>query len=601
MSPLAALSPGLIARARADQVATIYERFHLTSWAMGLGALLFCIVLRHEVAWSLMALWCALIAVNQAWRAALVRAWQRARPGIAASPRWGRYWAIGSTLAGGLWGFAGVAMFPVSDAYQALLIVCLFGVVLGSLNLTAQYRPSFYGFVLAALVPLIARVALVGDQVHFYIAFVMSVVLGALIGFGQRINDVLTHSLAIRYQNAELIDELKDRTRSALEARAGAESANRAKSQLLAAASHDLRQPLHALSLYVGALTARARGAEWQPLLASVQSAIDALESQFAQLLDLSRLEAGALAPELTAVPLEPLLSRLGAEFAAQAEARQLVLKVVPTRICVRTDPAMLERIVRNLIANAVRYTPSGGVVVGARRCAARVAIDVVDTGIGIAAEHRERIFDEFYQVRAGAPGAPRRQGMGLGLAIVRRFADLLGHEIRVDSTPGTGSRFRILAPRASVEAPATSTRVFRARTSVRNVGSLKGSVVAILDDDLGALEAMRSLYAAWGAIPAAASDIEALLSRVGELARYPDLVVADLHLANGDGVNAVLRLRDELGTPIPALIVSGDTASSAAQYVAESGLTLLAKPVAAATLRSVSCAMLARAESVLA
>src|SRR6478752_4521249 len=317
MGTLATIAPALLARARADQVATLYAHGHLTSWSMGLGAL---------------------IALNQFWRAALVRAYRRIRPGADAIPRWGRYWATGSALAGSLWGAAGVTMFPEAPAHQALLIVCLFGAALGGLNLTAVYKPLFYGFVLPALVPLIVRVALVGDPVHFLIAGVTSVVLAFVIGFGHQLNDVLTRSLVIRYENVDLIDELKLRTRIAVDARAAAESANRAKSQLLAAASHDLRQPLHALGLYVAALSARACDTELRPLVAHVETAANALELQFGQLIDLSRLDAGVLVPERTSVPLAPLFARLHEDFAAQANARGLSLRIVPTRLTVDSD-----------------------------------------------------------------------------------------------------------------------------------------------------------------------------------------------------------------------------------------------------------------------
>jgi len=235
-----AIAPPLVARARADQVAQLYAHGHLTTVSMALGALILCAAMWTQVPPAWMATWGALIALNQAWRTALMRAFARIRPGAAAATRWGGYWAIGSTIAGTLWGAAAVAMFPEAPAYQALLIVCLFGAVLGGLNLTAVFKPSFYGFVLPALVPLIVRVALVGDPVHVFIAGVMSVVLAFVVGFGHRLNDVLTRSLAMRYENVDLIDELKARTRVALDARAAAETANRAKSQLLAAAPHSV-------------------------------------------------------------------------------------------------------------------------------------------------------------------------------------------------------------------------------------------------------------------------------------------------------------------------------------------------------------------------
>jgi len=595
MSPLAAISPVLVARARADQVATLYARGHLTSVSMGLGAIILCIAMWSEVAATSMIAWGALIALNQLWRTALMRAFERMRPGDAAAPRWGRYWAAGSTVAGALWGGAAVAMFPASPAYQSLLIVCLFGAALGGLNLTAVYKPSFYGFVLPALVPLIVRVACVGDEVHWFIAGVMSVVLAFVVGFGHRLNDVLTRSLAIRYENIDLIGELKDRTRSALDARASAESANRAKSQLLAAASHDLRQPLHALGLYVAALAARARDAEWRPLVAHVESAANALEIQFAQLIDLSRLDAGVLTPEPIDVALAPLFARIRAEFAPQAAARGLSLTIVPTRLAVHSDPVLLERIVGNLVANGVRYTHRGGVLVGARRRGGRIAIDVVDTGIGIAPAHRLRIFEEFYRVKDDERSAPGRRGMGLGLAIVRRFADLLEHEIALESREGAGSRFRVLLSRSVAATPRPQR--LRPAASCAEPATLPwctGRVVAVVDDDAATLDAMQTLFETWGAVVACGDAIESLIATIGEVGRYPDLIVADLRLADGQsGIDAVRRLRHELGVPIPAIIVSGDTGTLADREARVAGLMLLQKPVVGATLRATAMSLM--------
>ena len=597
MSPLASIPPTLIARARADQVATLYAHGHFTTVSMGLGALILCVVMWSEIAATTMLLFGALIALNQLWRAALVRAFERTGPGIAAAPRWGGYWAIGSALAGSLWGAAAVAMFPASPAYQSLLIVCLFGAALGGLNLTAVYRPSFYGFVLPALVPLIVRVAFVGDQVHWFIAGVMSVVLAFVVGFGHRLNDVLTRSLVIRYENVDLIGELKDRTRIALDARAAAEAANRAKSQLLAAASHDLRQPLHALGLYVAALAARARDAEWRPLVGHVESAANALEIQFAQLIDLSRLDAGALTPERGDVALGELFARIRNEFAPQAAARGVSLTIVPTRIVVDSDPALLERIVGNLVGNGIRYTSRGGVLLGARRCGTHVAIDVVDTGIGIAPAHRERIFEEFYRVRNDAGPAQPRHGMGLGLAIVRRFADLLGHEVAVESREGAGSRFRVRVPRATRADPRTHRRrATLPRFEQNGPPSCSGRVVAVVDDDAATLDAMHTLFETWGATVVSGEAIEPLIAAIGELERYPDLIVADLRLANHrSGIDAVRQLRHELGIAIPAIIVSGDTGMGADIEARAAALMLLPKPVVAATLHATAIALMAQ------
>jgi signal transduction histidine kinase/ActR/RegA family two-component response regulator len=597
-----------IARARCDQVATLYRRGHLTSLSMGLGAAIFCAVMWTEAPHRWLGAWALPVAGNQAWRTLLMRAWQRRRPGPAAARRWGTYWAFGSTLAGSLWGLAAFVLFPASPAWQALVIVCLFGVVMGGLNLTSTWKPSFYGFVLPALVPLVVRVALESDAVHLGIAAVLAVVLVFVLGFGHRLNDVLTHSLAIRYENLDLITELKERTRAALSARAAAEAADRGKSQLLAAASHDLRQPLHALGLYAAALAARAAGTEWRPLVDSVQQGVAALESQFAQLLDLSRLEAGALAPEPVDMPLEPLVARVAAAFTPPATAHGLALRVVPTRLWVHSDPLLLERVLSNLVANAVRYTRRGGVVVGARRRGDRVAIVVADTGIGIAPEELSRIFEEFYQVARHDSGS--RRGMGLGLAIVRRFAGLLGHRVDVRSRPGRGSSFTVEVPRAR---PVRMRRAAPSHVRAADEGAfwpagapaygsrvpghsiaLDGALVAIVDDDPDAIAALRALLATRGADVAGGTSVESLLEDLGTRGRYPDLVVADLRLAHGTlGPEAIARLRDELGLAIPALLVSGDTSAEAQAIARRERLVLLGKPVDAVTLAGAMAALL--------
>ena len=595
MFPLSGIAPALLARAHADQIGELYAGWHRTSLSMFLGAALLCAAMWGQAPPWLMAAWVTLIVANQAWRGALVREWHRAQPGLAAAPRWGRYWAAGSTAGGALWGAAAVAMYPDSPPHQALLIVCLFGVVLGGLNLTAVYKPSFYGFVVPALLPLILREALVADRVHTFTALVMSVVLGFVLAFGHHLNDVLTRSLAIRYENIDLIDGLKRQTRVAYEARAAAEAANRAKSQLLAAASHDLRQPLHALGLYTAALATRARDSTWQPLVGNVQNAVNALEAQVAQLLDLSQLEAGAHRPERSRVALAPLFARVVAEFRPQAEARGLHLRSVPTRLAVDSDAALLERMLRNLVANAVRYTSRGGIVVGARRRGARVSAVVIDTGVGIAPEHGERIFEEFYQVRCSNRTRAAPSGMGLGLAIVRRLAKLLDHDVAVASRPGAGSCFRIDAPRA-----ADAVHAFAGMTAdIARAGraSLEGTLVAVVDDDPAAIDAMTELFSVWGAEVVGGRDVHDLLDALGRGARYPDLVVADLRLGDGaSGVVTVRALRDELGFAVPALIVSGDTSVAAERAARSAGLTLLPKPVVANVLEAVATALVARA-----
>ena len=596
MPPLAAVAPALIARARVDQVTSIYASWARTTASTVLGAALLGIAMWSVVSPLLLAVWFGLVLANQLARWHLAAAWRRARPGPCATARWGHYWTIGSAVAGSLWGLAAVAMFPESEAHQALLIVCMFGVVLGGLNLTAVWRPSFYGFVLPALLPLIVRVAWEGDAVHLFIALVLAVVLVFVLAFGHRVNDVLTQALAMRYENVDLIAELKGQTRAAIDAGAAAEAANRAKSQLLAAASHDLRQPLHAVGLFVAALAASRMEPESRVLVTRVQQALEALEAQFGQLIDLSKLEAGMLVAERGRVPLGPLFAEIADEFVAQAEAKGLRLSAVRTRLAVDSDPALLSRILRNLVANAVRYTRAGGVVIGARRRGSRVVVEVVDTGIGIAPEHRAHIFEEFFQVRAPSSVSNAVRGMGLGLAIVRRFCKLLDHEVTLTTRPGRGSRFSVTAPRVTDIRPllAHDGRAHERRNDASG-GALEGSTVAVVDDDPAAVEGMRALFSTWGAIVAGGCDAESALAELGRLERYPDLIVADLRLdRDRNGLDAVATLREELGTRVPALVVTGDTSIAATHAVRSAGFAMLPKPVVAGALAAAAAALVA-------
>jgi CheY-like chemotaxis protein len=264
----------------------------------------------------------------------------------------------------------------------------------------------------------------------------------------------------------------------------------------------------------------------------------------------------------------------------------------------VRSDPALLERIVRNLVANAVRYTDSGGVLMGTRLRGGDVAIDVVDTGIGIAAEHQARIFEEFYQVRE-TRSSRAYAGMGLGLAIVRRVAALLGHRIEVVSSVGRGSRFRVLAPRSVGATERLSQALQRRTLAAPHAGpaSMRGALVAVIDDDPAAVDAMTALFETWGANVAGGGDAEALLEALGDVERYPDLVVADLRLACGEsGIAVVHKLRDELGIALPALLVSGDIGPGAERDARMAGLMLLPKPVVPAVLQAIATALIARA-----
>ena len=585
------LEPRLAARARAEQVAILFTHWRATTASMVLGGLIFAAVMWRVAPHGELALWLAAILANQAWRYELARRYRAAAPEADARERWGRAWAVGSTIAGSLWGLASLRWYTPGDpGHQALLIVCLFGVIIGGLNLTTVLKTSFYGFVLPAVVPLIARVAVEGDEVHLFIAAVLLVVFVFVLRFGHGLNDLLTESLAIRFENIDLIGELQAQTAAADRARAAAEAANLGKSRFLAAASHDLRQPLHAMALFAATLSAKARDLDLRSLVANINASVEALEQLLSALLDISKLDTGAVVPKRSEFPLAPSLARIEQEFAPLAAAKGLRLAVLPTRMWAESDPLLLERIVSNLASNAIRYTARGGVVIGARRRGRRVAIELWDSGIGIAEGERERIFEEFYQV--GNVERHSARGMGLGLSIVRRLALLLEHPLRLDSRPGRGSRFVIEVPRAATrEMAATPIPPGAAPGSL----PLAGVQVAVIDDEQIVVEGMRALYSAWGAEVVAGTTGDALLAAMGEAGRCPDLIVADYRLAGGElGTEVVARLRHELGVPIPALLISGDSSPAAVKVMRESRCEVMLKPVLPGELRARSLRLLA-------
>ena len=398
-----------------------------------------------------------------------------------------------------------------------------------------------------------------------------------------------------RYQQAyaayrDLNLELEERVRAANAelqlrlaqteaAREQAEQASIAKSRFFASASHDLRQPLHSLGLFTSALDEHLTSPQARATARSIQESISALESLFDSLLDLSRLDAGVITVQPRNVALQGLFDRLGREFHAEAAERELRLRFVPTRAVVRTDPLLLERILTNLVANALRYTRRGGVVVGVRRRASRMAIDVCDTGVGIPADKQALVFEEFYQV--DNPGRDRRRGLGLGLAIVRRLARLLDHPLRLRSLPGRGSCFSIEIPAG--EGPVDETED---APPMLDDDALRGVRVLVVDDDLMVRDGTATLLRQWRAEPrttASSSEAQQLVQE----GFVPDVLIVDLRLGEAhDGVFVVEALRRQLRRELPALLVSGDTGAAELMRVRASGIPLLTKPVAPARLR---------------
>jgi PAS domain S-box-containing protein len=372
------------------------------------------------------------------------------------------------------------------------------------------------------------------------------------------------------------ITELKRRELVLIKSNERAERTSRARMRFLAAASHDLRQPLQALAMFSSALDHHVATPQGRTIVRSMKTSLHGMEEMLDSLLDMSRLDAGAMRPEPQVFLINDILERLEAECRQQATAAGLHLIFVPSSAVVRSDPKLLSRIIGNLLSNAVRYTRQGRILVGCRHRRNSVRVMVCDTGPGIPESQRLAIFGEFHQGDVSGRGA----GMGLGLSIVQRFARLLGHRIEVRSVEGRGSTFSVEVPLAEEwQAPA-------AREAVEeDVREIAGAVVLVVDDNTDIRSALQIMLAAWGCDAVAVSTADEAFAALD--GKRPDIILADLHLANSEngGVTAIAAIRHHVGADIPAFLLTADTEAQPGR--GGGGVAVLHKPLDPLDLRT--------------
>ena len=500
------------------------------------------------------------------------------------SRRWLREASVASLFSGLLWGAGALFLYPTGQLdYQYTFAVTLVLMSVASLFSYAPHYVTFLAFITPSLIPGVIALAAQGSARQVAVAMGLATI-GLVVLWSRRsLNSMFLRSLRLRFENLELIDQLtiqKNAAETAKEtaeqAREAAESANLAKTRFLAAASHDLRQPIHALNLYLGAFNAVALPPQSAALLAKVRQCALIMDDMFRTLLDVSKLDAGAVQPRICVFPLASVFTRIKLEFEPQAHAKGIDLHIVRSSAFVRSDSGMVERILRNFVSNSIRYTERGRVVLGCRRHQGKVRVSVYDTGVGVERHEHALIFEEFYQ--AGRGERERSKGLGLGLAIVKRLTKLLGATLTFRSHPGRGSLFAFDLERAQpVELP---TLRF-SRKPLDGNRDLTGRLIVVIDDEELILDAAQTLLKQWNCLVVAATSGREALRQLASYTRPPDVLLCDFRLGDGEnGVAVAEALRNEFNADIPTLLITGDTNPEQIRAIAASGLAVLHKPL---------------------
>jgi signal transduction histidine kinase/CheY-like chemotaxis protein len=485
------------------------------------------------------------------------------------------FWFSAGTLTGGLTiGTGSIWMTATQHTeLQLIALLVIFAVTGGAVGAFGAYLPAFYAFFCAIAITPTIWLFMQGDNLHITIGALFVLWFLAVAEQARRASAVFVESIRLRLENVDLVQDLRRE-------KALADEANVAKSRFLASASHDLRQPVHALSLFVSALRAHPMDSEARGLLDHIDGSVHALGGLFGGLLDISRLDAGVVDVNRAAFAIRPLIERVCRDYEGQARSKGLELRVRPTGAVAYSDPMLCERIVRNIVANAVAYTDRGKILVGCRR-GPDLRVQVWDTGHGMSEREQPLVFQEFYQV--GNPERDRTRGVGLGLAIVKRLTTLLNHRLELRSQPGRGSCFTLHVPYANAVARADTGGGQPAAVAVGGESGL----ILVVDDESAIQIAMKTLLQSWGYSVIVAGSGDEMLARIATRREVPCLIICDYRLRDNEIGSAVIeRLRSEYNDEIPGMLITGDTAPDRLKEAQASGYLLLHKPVPNSRLR---------------
>lgn len=491
-------------------------------------------------------------------------------------PQWGWYATVTSTISGILWGLSAIVFFvPGSVGLQVFIFSLLYALLSVSLTVHAYWIAAYFGFAIPVALGLVVALILTGEETYLAFSFltILYMLVFAKVAVEQR--RMIIESLQLRFENNDLMVGLQAQ-------KDAAEAANNEKSRFLAAASHDLRQPLHAIGLFCDSLAKNHnRNAEERALIQDLNKAVSSLNSLLLALLDISKLDAGVLEPNMQHFSISQLLKRIGAEYEPQAHAKGLNWELATCTRTVYSDPVLLEAALRNIISNALRYTHSGFVRVHIDSDEDRLFVAVSDTGIGIPPDKHREVFKEFAQLNN--PERDNAKGVGLGLAIVDRLSKLLDVDLSMRSILNVGSTFTLKVPLGDV----AKVRLQDLSQPLDYEGQQCVSVL-VIENHLDVRCATLSLLNSWGYETYGASGLEEATVALKQNLQPPDIVITDFRLPDGTfGIGVARALQEQTSKPFSTIIVTGDTSEQQMIELHKSGFRVLHKPVPPAKLRA--------------
>ncbi len=577
-------------QASAERVQSVFSYVPTTQAANLAGVAVTLTLFWGLIPPTMLILWCVPFLCLGVFRYWMLRAFNRQAPRDRVSLLvWYQRWRLSTMCAGVLWGGACWFFYDYGGTTEKIgLIVTVYSFCMAAMQILSPLHRVFYEFCALTLCPLVLRVAWPGDADSLLLASVLGIVFGVTVSLSRMYRKNYEGLLQIKVRADQLLMQLRAEKAAADAARQEAEVANRAKTQFFAAASHDLRQPLHAMCLFAEALRLRSHDEEAVHLVNSINDSVDALEGLFSELLDIAKIDTGGIDVKPEHFNMGDVFRKLRLHFESMAFEKGLSLRFRGHAHNAYADPFLLERIMQNLLSNAIRYTHDGSVLVSCRRSRGSLKIQVWDTGVGIREREQARIFEEFYQVPYSAALSPQqRKGLGLGLAIVKRLTDLMQAPLTLRSRSGKGTVFSITLPlgkaRPSVE--------HRTSSNATPGITLDKKFIVVVEDEPSVRGGLEVLLKGWGARVVSfetATACQAWLRHLPTDEPVPDLLIVDYLLEEKlTGLDAIRMLRQHFGVGLPVIMVTGSTMSELEKRAQSSDFHLLVKPVVPNKLRA--------------